>query len=447
MRPLSFRRVLGAVAIVGAIGVSPSAVAQDMDAPAVRTRVIVESLVDALEGNYVFPDVADEMAAHITERLEGGDYDELNEGDLAKALTVDLRSVSSDLHLRLIVSANTFARIVRRDAGEEMQPRENVERMVRTRNFGFSEVKILDGNIGYLKLDGFYWQPGLDEVAGGAMAFLANTNAIVLDLRTNGGGQPKSVQNLLSYFFPEKPGVQFNSIYNRPEDTTTEYWSLAELAGPRVDEKPLVVLTSRRTFSAAEAATYVLQTNKRATIVGETTGGGAHPTSGVNLVDNFVVVMPTSRAVNPITGTNWEGTGVTPDVLTDAARTYDIGYLRALGDALAHCEPWQRDDLSWTLDSKRAELDPLATEQKRLAALAGTYGSHELEFRDDALWYRDTENGEEWSELGAIAPDKFMAIGEDWFSLQFERGDDGTGSGVHVVYSWDEEAFAERDSQ
>ncbi|HEY6414403.1 MAG TPA: S41 family peptidase [Edaphobacter sp.] len=149
------------------------------------------------------------------------------------------------------------------------------------------------------------------------MNFLAHTDAVIFDLRENGGGDPKMVSLIATYLFDQPEHL--NDLYERKTDTTTQYWTQPFVPGTKLGDKPVYVLTSNRTFSGAEEFTYDLKNLKRATIVGETTGGGAHPVRGVRVDDHFVVGVPFARAVNPVSKTNWEGTGVEPDVSVKAA--------------------------------------------------------------------------------------------------------------------------------
>jgi len=148
------------------------------------------------------------------------------------------------------------------------------------------------------------------------MNFLANVDAAIFDLRENGGGDPKMVQTVASYLF-DKP-THLNDLYNRKDDKTTQYWTLPYLPGSRLVDQPAYVLTSKRTFSGGEEFCYDLKTQKRATLVGETTGGGAHPVAGHRINDHFMIGVPDSRPINPVTKIDWEGTGVTPDVSVNA---------------------------------------------------------------------------------------------------------------------------------
>jgi retinol-binding protein 3 len=147
-------------------------------------------------------------------------------------------------------------------------------------------------------------------------------DAIIIDLRENGGGDPKMVAYISSHLFAEP--THLNDLYNRKEDKTTEYWTLRDVPGARLAGKPVFVLTAKRTFSGAEEFSYNLKNLKRATIIGETTGGGAHPVSGHRIDDHFFIGVPFARAINPISKTNWEGTGVEPDVKVPASEALDV---------------------------------------------------------------------------------------------------------------------------
>jgi retinol-binding protein 3 len=282
---------------------------------ATRAKVI-DGAVAALNESYVFPDKAKSMEEAVRAHQKKGDYDSITDGDdFAKRLTDDFQAVSHDKHLRVMYSPAALPDMdtERRDPKREAEERKELERV----NCGFKKAEILEGNVGYLKFD-FFADPG---VCGGtvvaAMNFLANTDAIIFDLRENGGGDPKMVAFVSSYLFPER--THLNDLWTRKGDVTDQYWTSAYVPGKRLDGKPAFVLTSSHTFSGGEEFTYNLKTLKRATIVGETTGGGAHPVRGHRITEHFGIGVPFARAINPTTHTNWEGTGVEPDVKASAA--------------------------------------------------------------------------------------------------------------------------------
>jgi hypothetical protein len=295
----------------------------------VRDKVIGD-LLKELDDNYVFPEVAKKMRLAIEKRVKGKEYDSIATGqELAKRLTQDLQEVSKDKHLRVNCSTEPLPKPRPKKEKPSEKDRQQWREQMRFRNSGFSRLERLAGNVGYLEMIGFMdVDEGADTVTA-AMNFLANTDALIIDLRRNGGGSPKMVQLVCSYFFDGKP-IHLNSLYWRKGDRTEEFWTLEKVPGKRYLGKPLYILTSARTFSAAEEFTYNLKNLKRATVVGETTGGGAHPGGGARLGDHFFAFIPTGRAINPITKTNWEGTGVAPDVAVKADEALDTAHRLAL---------------------------------------------------------------------------------------------------------------------
>jgi C-terminal processing protease CtpA/Prc len=196
---------------------------------------------------------------------------------------------------------------------DQAEYRKRMERI----NCGFETAERLSGNIGYLKFNMFADPKVCGATAAAAMNFLENVDAIIFDVRSNGGGEPSMVALLTSYLFGSEP-VHLNDLWNRKTNMTQQYWTLPYVPGKRLEGKPVFVLTSKRTFSGAEEFSYNLKNLKRATLVGETTGGGAHPVSDHRIDDHFMIGVPFARAINPISKTNWEGKGVEPDVKVPA---------------------------------------------------------------------------------------------------------------------------------
>ncbi|MBE0665928.1 MAG: S41 family peptidase, partial [Candidatus Aminicenantes bacterium] len=286
----------------------------------VEKQAVVEAVVKVLNAQYVFPDVAKKMGDLIKKNLKAGKYKLIEEPRaFALQLTEDLRSISHDRHLGVRYAPERILEMKTPDEAKKKAAAEYQKKLDRMDNQGFKEVKILSGNVGYLKFNYFSAAQEAFQVAVGAMAFLANCDALIVDLRENGGGNPEMIQLLSSYFFSGEPR-HLNSFYYRMDEKTEQFWTLPYVPGSKLAETDLYVLTSRYTFSGAEEFTYNLKNMKRATIVGETTGGGAHPVRMEILNDNFGIGVPFARAVNPISKSNWEGTGIEPDVKVPAAR-------------------------------------------------------------------------------------------------------------------------------
>jgi len=285
---------------------------------ATRTRVI-DGTIAKLNEFYVFPEMAKKMEDAVRARQKRSEYDSVTDGDaFAKMLTEQFQDVSHDKHLHVDFSPARIPEMPETPSGPPppeavARYRQQMERM----NCGFDKVEVLSGNIGYLKFDMFADPEICGPTAVAAMNFLANVNAIIIDLRENGGGDPKMIALVSTYLFPQP--THLNDLWERKGDTTQQYWTLPYVPGKRLDAKPAYVLTSKQTFSGAEEFSYNLKNLKRATLVGETTGGGAHPVSGHRIDDHFMIGVPFARAINPISKTNWEGTGVEPDVKVAAA--------------------------------------------------------------------------------------------------------------------------------
>jgi hypothetical protein len=299
--------------------IPPGAVAENVKLdPSERQRVI-DGVTKNLKDSYVYPDLAQKMEDAIRANQKRGEYDAITDPDaFANRLTNDLRAVSHDKHLGV-----NFSPVKLPPEGNHPSPDEEAQfrKMLERTNCSFEKIEILPRNIGYLKFNAFADPTFCGPTVVAAMNFLAHVDAIIFDLRENGGGDPKMVAMISSYLF-DKP-THLNDLYNRKEDFTQQYWTLPYVPGTTLADKPAFVLTSKSTFSGAEEFTYNLKNLKRATIVGETTGGGAHPVSGHPIDDHFMIGVPFARAVNPISKTDWEGTGVEPDVPVKAAEALE----------------------------------------------------------------------------------------------------------------------------
>lgn len=273
----------------------------------------IKTLSQLMNDHYIFPEVAKNTETHLMAQLKDGHFDQFkNDESFAEALTESVQSINKDKHMRIWVNPpyeapqNTPERMI--------EERLHRTKRIRQYNAGFNAVRVMEGNVGYLDLRGFAPMPDGKDAADAYMKLISQTDAIIIDLSKNGGGSPDMVQYLCSYFFDEH--VHLNSLYYREGDRTIEFWTLDDVGGERLPDIPLFVITGERTFSGAEEFSYNMQTQKRATLVGQTTGGGANPGGTMPINDKLAVFIPTGKAINPITETNWEGVGVVPEVKT-----------------------------------------------------------------------------------------------------------------------------------
>ena len=292
-------------------------------------HAVVAELARQLQSNYVFPDVATKIARSLRAKDAAGGYAKATDAEtFAKALGDDLRSVGKDLHFQVAYEPGFGQHAQDSHAVPSHEDAERMRKDVASFGYGIDSVRRLPGNVGYMEVRGFPPAEFVGDAVTSAMKLLTGTDALILDLRRNGGGEPDGVAYLLSHFFAEGDLRHLNDIYSRTDNTTRQYWT-----NPAVTvryEKPIYVLTSKRTFSGGEEAAYDLQTQKRATLVGEITGGGANPGEGYSLTHGFAAFIPNGRSINPITKTNWEHVGVKPDVVVPAADAQNVAHAAAL---------------------------------------------------------------------------------------------------------------------
>lgn len=294
---------------------------------------IVGTLTAKLKANYVDPAVAERAGNMIAKKNADGGYDSATTGQaLSAALSEDLRQLSGDRHFNAWLDEQFRERSNVTDLPSRAEVDNWRDQAVR-RGFDIEKVEHLPGNVGYIDLRAFGPTEFVGPAYSAAIGLLAGTDALILDLRRNGGGSPASVAYLMSHFFPIGDARHLNDLYDRPTGATTQFWTVPTVT-QRYD-KPVYVLTSARTFSGGEECAYDFQTQKRATLVGETTGGGANPVRLYSVGGGIVVAIPTGRAINPITKTNWERVGVKPDIAVPAAQALQRAHIAILHNLVA----------------------------------------------------------------------------------------------------------------
>ena len=317
----------------------------------------IRALIARLETTYVFPDVAARVRKELETRIQAGAYRDVAEGaPLADALTRDLRIITADQHVRVAYSNERFPPMTEATQTPSPQSLENTRRQLAAVNYGFLKVERLPGNIGFLDLD-FFADPDMGgATAAAAMTFLAETDALIVDLRFNGGGNSRMVALLASYLFDGEPRHLTDIVVPR-ENWLKQSWTLPYVTGKKFGgAKPVYVVTSAKTFSAAEEFAYDLQSLGRATIVGEKTRGGANPSGRYRLTDHYAVMVPTAQAVNPHTKSNWEGTGVLPELSVAAGDALRIAQIRILERLIQDGSPDLKEDRLRRKDALEKEI-------------------------------------------------------------------------------------------
>lgn len=382
-------------------------------------QTVVDSIGSKLNATYVFPEIAKKMVSSIESKLRNGNYKSiLDPQEFATILTVDIQAISNDKHLRVTFAPDQITQQQQMVTAEDSIAYLNsyVNNMKRN-NFGFKEVKVMAGNIGYLDLRSFSDVEYAGETAVSAMNFLSNADAIIIDLRNNGGGSPAMIQLITSYLFGSEP-VHLNNFFWRPSNQNSQTWTLPHVSGNRNPDTPVYILTSSGTFSAAEEFSYNLKHLERATLVGETTGGGAHPGGSVVATDRFMIWVPTGRAINPITNTNWEGTGVSPHIMTPAAEALDVAYMEALTLLTKN----NKDEglqafYEWPLAELKLKTNPVTLDAKTLKSFTGIYGPRKITFENGQLFYQ--RGGGTKYELLPYSNNEFILKGFDSFRIRF----------------------------
>jgi hypothetical protein len=381
---------------------------------------IVDSIAILMTDKYVFADVGKKMGDMIIQNLAEGKYDNLgSHPEFAQTLTDDLRSVSKDKHIGVSYNPDRIAMQKKaEEEGDDEELEAYINRLNEANNYNFKEVKILPGNVGYLKFNGFSDASIAGPTAIAALNFLSHTDALIIDLTENGGGSPSLIQLITSYFFEEPEHL--NSFYIREGEKMEQFWTLPWVPGQKMIDTDLYVLTSSRTFSGAEEFTYNLKNMERATIVGETTGGGAHPVSMYILNDNFAISIPFGQAINPITKTNWEGTGVEPDVKVSKDDAFDVAYKMALEKRLENETLEElKNEVAWTLEGIKAKQEPYTFDSKKLKEYAGQFGPRKITVEDGTLYYQREDRPK--MKMIPMKEDVFMFDELDYFRLRFIR--------------------------
>jgi hypothetical protein len=296
---------------------------------------LVDNIIREIQTKYVAPEKIKIIESYLRAKLQGGAYDKIEDArELASALTTDLRTAGEDLHLfvtydpaleRALMAAPQTPSV---DL-QELPPSAKQLTELAQSNYNFRKLEIMLGNVGYLELRSFVDLNHSKETAVAAMNFLANTDAVIIDLRKNPGGFINLEIFLASYFYGVDP-VELLSRYHRDGDVTVRDWTLRDVPGKRLSHTDLYILTSRETGSAAEAFSFILQQRKRARIIGEKTSGGGYGNKETPIGNGFVFFVSVFRQFDSRTGRGWQGVGVEPDITVPADRALRVAHSEAI---------------------------------------------------------------------------------------------------------------------
>jgi hypothetical protein len=390
----------------------------------------LDHIADLVRDHYVYKDKAVEIAAEIRAL----------KADPAVTAITEERQLASFLTAKLLPHDRHFGVswhpvVANPAASAPPDDQSGVDTVLRQANYGFDEVKRLPGNIGYVRMSFFAdfdttltgdKTPAARKVAEAVLAFLAGSDAVIFDLRRNGGGSPAMIDLLLSGFFDGK--VLLNRFYEREGDKTEDFTTLANYSGPRRATVPLYILIGGGTASAAEEFAYDVKTQKRGVLVGEASYGGANPGSEREAGGGFTIFVSYGAAINPITNTNWEGVGVQPDIAAPAEESFTRAYREALKTVIAG--PGDSAEARAVSVLEAAKAQPPKTGP--LVAYSGDFGDRHITLKDGALYYARDRGLP--LKLTALGPDLFGC--EEMPSLQLQFAGMRSGRKQTLTLNW-----------
>jgi hypothetical protein len=401
--------------------------------PAVKAAVI-DSLRQKLERNYVYPDRALQLGRALKEKGQGGSYEGISDrGTFADRLTRDLRALVPDRHLQVRYDPGLESRIRafeatgRKGSGDgERERREN---------YFFQKAEILKGNTGYLRFTNFADTGRLArKTVQAAFQFVAHSDALILDLRNNFGGSGTMLLEVLNYFF-DRPLLASRS-FDRIQNRWTEHWVGRRRSSPDGPylSMPLYILTSERTFSAAEALAYHLKHLRNAVVIGDTTRGGAHTTRSFALGNGFVGFIPFTRGESSVTKTDWEGVGVLPDLPVPeeaALRTAQEAILKKKLAATA--DTTERRKLEWLLNDLRVQRASPSLPEQTLLPYTGAFEEFLFTLEEGALYVRNTHQRDKKEKLLYIDGQLFKIDEES--QVEFIRDESGAVNRIRLLWN------------
>jgi hypothetical protein len=395
-----------------------AAVAGSPALSAADTRAAVDEIVALVSKTYVMTDRRAAVVKRLRDAQAEKRYDTADAGQLAARLTEDLYAASNDRHMYVNFDPAAYAGM--RAPRGPMHADGYADEVARAHNQGYVEQRILNGNVRYVRISAFYWTEGgvTARVIDEAARFLAGGDAAIIDLRANGGGDGPPVHRLISYFM--KPDARVLMTYRDGMSGETNVAHVVDdLPGPRMVGKPLYVLIDRSTGSAAEEFAYHITQFKLGTLVGHTTAGAGNNDTLFPVAPAFVVSISTGIVTHPVSGTNWEGKGVPPDVDVASAAALDEAQLRALRGLAAAAGAEKRAAYDWDIAAVQARVVPVALPDDALAAYAGRYGIRAVRVENHTLVFQ--RDGREPVALRPLAPDLFAFSNTDDIRVRFRR--------------------------
>ncbi len=382
---------------------------------------LIKEIVGHIKKIYPFPEIARKMSLGVADSLRAGKYAQYrNPQEFAQRLSTDLEALSNDAHVGLTYDPPRAAEMrALEEEGLENPYAASTLEAERWNNFGFKELRILEGNVGYLDLRTFFALKYAGETAVAAMGYFANCNALIIDLRSNGGGWDDMVTFLASYFFDTDAGIVFGIGMSTKDSTFYPSTTSAYVPGKLLADIPLYILVSGGTASGAEAfASIMKNVREDATLVGERTAGAENPLETLIIRDEYILWVPGWKKIFSSAKSGWEGVGVEPDIEAPADSALGIAHWSALM-LLKERAPneEQKERYQWAMDGVRAIYNPMNIEEPLRQAYTGHYGNRTIHQGNDELYYQYKDRPKR--RMIAISQEYFLVEGYDWFRVRF----------------------------
>ena len=433
--------ILVGAAALAAVSASNAAMAQEGTVAAkaqIDAKAVVADVQRILDANYVLPELRPKLSAALNRGLAAGRYDVSDPSVLAERINADMSAVANDKHLGMQYDPAQQARLAASSAGsgaDDAPPSDEQVRQATRLNHGITEMKVLPGNIRYMDLIGFFWGgKSTEEAYDNAMRFLRDGDAAIIDLRRNGGGSPDAVRYLISHFLePNRPIVTFY-MRGKPGDTLK---TLATLPAGRMVGKPLYVLTSGGSASAAEEFIGHVAGFKVGELIGETSAGAGYRNEFFPVAGGYVMSVSVGRAVLASTGKDWEKVGIAPTVQVEQDKALEMAQVRALRKLASTATGTDKIVFEASAQVLEAQMKPVATALPA-AQYVGVYGVRHITNDGGKLIFQ--REGGPKGQLVAVAANEFAFIVDPMQRVKFKvAGDAATelelirGDGSRVV--------------
>lgn len=381
---------------------------------------VLNDIIEKLQKIYPFPEVSEKTIAGLMKQMSDGNYDQHNTPvEFATQVSGDLEEFSNDKHLDLNYDPDLAQALLTTETDSTDYTKEEAKTEI-WNNYGFKELRILPGNIGYLNLSVFFATDYAGKTADISMNYFANCNALIIDLRQNGGGWGDMVDYLLGYFVDANGPLILNITQSTLDSSVYSEVVPAYVPGKKLTGKPIYILTSSATASAAEAFTSHLKyLNKSTEIIGEKTAGAENPVEHIAINDKFVLQIPAWKKIYSLNPDDWEGVGIKPDIEVEASEALKTAHLKALKKLLeASVDQTTIDRYQWAIDGLSAGYKNV--DVSIIKKYSGSYGKIKIIYRDNKLYYQREDRRAVL--LIPVSEKYYIVEGTDYFRIKFIRG-------------------------